>query len=154
MGGNYEVTYWSCRSPVAQRVTVCKSWHLLLENWMVLVILRGNEWTNYCRISHCRKTGEKESRFHVRFYEMENVDEATVSRLQLKNIVMFNNRRAYLEAYAWARMYVARKGEYVILAAELSVLSLKCSRKKGSLKPIFRHLNPPSFASDEKTKPQ
>jgi len=34
VGGNYEVTYWSRSSPVAQRVTVCKSWRLFLENWM------------------------------------------------------------------------------------------------------------------------
>lgn len=33
-GGNYEVTYWFFSSRVAQRVTVCKSWHLFLENWM------------------------------------------------------------------------------------------------------------------------
>lgn len=68
---------------------------------------------------------------------MENVDEATVPRLQLRNVVMFSNRRAYLKAHAWAPMYVARKGKYVILAAELSVLSLKGSREKVALNLFF-----------------
>lgn len=51
-----------------------------------------NEWTIVELVTASITGKKKKISFHVRFSEMENVGEATVPWLQLRNIVMFNNR--------------------------------------------------------------
>lgn len=60
--GNYEVTYWSCSNPMAQRVTVCKSWRIFLENWMGCFNVAMNEWTIVVLVT-AGITGKKKSLF-------------------------------------------------------------------------------------------
>lgn len=55
-----------------------------------------NEWTIVELVTAGITGKKKKISFHVRFSEMENVDEATVPWLQLRNIVMFSNRGEFI----------------------------------------------------------
>lgn len=58
-----------------------------------------NEWTIVVLVTLVGITGKKFLR--VRFSEMENVDEATVYWLQLRNIFLFNNRDKFILWYVF-----------------------------------------------------
>lgn len=57
---------------------------------------------------------------------MENVDEATVSQWQLRNIFLFSNR---YEAYVRAPVCMAKKGKSLRWVEELCLV-LKASRRR------------------------
>lgn len=145
-GGKLRSNLLVPQQPCGTRVTVCKSWHLFLENWMGCYNhVAMNEWT-IVELVTAGITGKKNNlSLHVRFSEMENVDGATVPWLQLRNRVVFSNRGEFISRRLPEHQCTWQgKGSFSHWLQNL-LSCLKSFWKKGGLKPVSHHVHPLCF---------